>query len=65
MVSLDRDKCVGCYTCVMVCPYGAIMPAEDGKAAQKCMLCTDNQMNGEPNCVNHCPNGAIVFEDRG
>ena len=63
MVKIDRDKCVGGFTCVLVCPFGAIMPAPDGKAAQKCMLCTDNQA-GEPNCVAHCPNGAIVYEER-
>ena len=63
MVVIDDKKCVGCFTCVLVCPFGAIMPAPDGKAAQKCMLCTDN-VNGEPNCVKHCPNGAIVYEER-
>lgn len=63
MVVIDRKKCVGCYTCVLVCPFGAIMPAPDGKAAQKCMLCTDNKI-GEPNCVSHCPNNAIVYEER-
>ncbi|MGN1104447.1 MAG: hypothetical protein ACI4QI_06165 [Candidatus Coproplasma sp.] len=47
----------------MLCPFGAIMPAADGKAAQKCMLCTDN-IQGEPNCVKHCPNNAIVYEER-
>lgn len=62
MVIINKDKCVGCFTCVLVCPYGAIMPAADGKAAQKCMLCTDNRF-GEPNCVKYCPNGAIVFEE--
>lgn len=62
MVAIDKNKCVGCFTCVLVCPYGAIMPAADGKAAQKCMLCTEN--GGEPYCVAHCPNGAIVFEER-
>ncbi len=62
MVVIDKNKCVGCFTCVLVCPYGAIMPAADGKAAQKCMLCTDND-RGEPNCVKYCPNGAIVFEE--
>lgn len=60
MVAIDRNKCVGCFTCVLVCPYGAIMPAPDGKAAQKCMLCTDND-RGEPNCVKYCPNGALVL----
>lgn len=63
-VVIDKDKCVGCFTCVTVCPFGAIMPAEDGRVAQKCALCTDNAA-GEPNCVKHCPNRAIVYEDRG
>ncbi|MCD8372323.1 MAG: 4Fe-4S binding protein [Clostridia bacterium] len=63
VVSINKDKCVGCFTCVLVCPFGAIMPAPDGKAAQKCALCTDN-LQGEPNCVKHCPNNAIVFEER-
>ena len=63
MVVIDKNKCVGCFTCVLVCPFGAIMPSADGKSAQKCMLCTDNLL-GEPNCVKHCPNGAIVFEER-
>ncbi|MCH5156224.1 MAG: 4Fe-4S binding protein [Clostridiales bacterium] len=63
MVVIDKNKCVGCFTCVMVCPFGAIMPSADGRAAQKCMLCMDNQ-NGEPNCVKHCPNNAIAYEER-
>ncbi len=62
-VVIDREKCVGCFTCVLLCPFGAIMPDATGKAAQKCMLCTDNSF-GEPNCVKRCPNGAIVFEER-
>ena len=63
IVRIDRDKCVGCLTCVLVCPYGAVLPAPDGHAAMKCALCTDNG-RGEPNCVKYCPNGAIVFEER-
>lgn len=63
MVIIDQSKCVGCFTCVLLCPFGAIMPSSNGKTAQKCMLCTDNAM-GQPNCVKHCPNGAIVFEER-
>ena len=61
-VTIDQDKCVGCYTCVMLCPYGAIMPSEHG-AVQKCDLCMSNQA-GEPACVRGCPNRAIVFEER-
>lgn len=63
MVAIDQNKCVGCLTCVLVCPFGAIMPAPEGGVAQKCMLCTDN-LAGEPNCVRHCINNAIVYEER-
>lgn len=63
VVCVDRDKCVGCYTCVMVCPYGAVMPSENG-AIQKCELCTQHSP-GIPACVSGCPNGAITFENGG
>lgn len=63
IVRIDKQKCVGCLTCVLVCPYGAVLPSPEGHAAMKCQLCTDNRM-GEPNCVKHCPNGAIVYEER-
>lgn len=64
VVKIDTDKCVGCFTCILSCPYGAIMPSPDHKAVRKCQLCTDN-LSGEPACVKGCPNRAIVFEDRG
>jgi carbon-monoxide dehydrogenase iron sulfur subunit len=58
---LNRDKCVNCHTCVLVCPYGAITVAETG-VVDKCELCLNNK-EGEPLCVKGCPNGAIVFEE--
>jgi carbon-monoxide dehydrogenase iron sulfur subunit len=62
VISIDREKCVGCFTCVAVCPYGAVLPSEEG-AVQKCELCVKN-LNGLPACVQGCPNKAIVFEER-
>ena len=62
VVSIDRNKCVGCCTCVLCCPYGAITPTEDGPM-NKCELCTQTA-DGLPSCVKGCPNGAIVFEER-
>ena len=58
----EEPLCVSCYTCIVSCPYGAIMPSNTG-AIQKCELCTDNSF-GEPACVKGCPNNAIVFEER-
>jgi len=62
VVVIDKDRCVGCYSCIMACPYGALMPGENG-VMQKCELCK-NTPSGVPACVAGCPNKAIVFEER-
>lgn len=62
VVKIDENKCVGCLTCVLVCPYGALALGEKG-VMQKCELCVEN--GGEPACVKGCPNRAIVYEERG
>lgn len=61
-VKIDRDRCVGCLTCILVCPYGSLVQGEQG-AVQKCELCLENAC-GEPACVKGCPNRAIVYEER-
>jgi carbon-monoxide dehydrogenase iron sulfur subunit len=63
VIKVDRDRCVGCYTCIASCPYGAIFPTEMG-VVDKCELCTNN-IHKVPQCVYACPNRALVFEDRG
>ena len=62
VISVDRDKCVGCFSCVMACPYGAVLPGEEGPV-QKCELCLNNSC-GQPACVAGCPNRAIIYEER-
>lgn len=58
-VLCDEDRCVGCWMCVMVCPFGAIQRNLLGsKAASKCDLCIGEDV---PVCVAHCPNEALVF----
>jgi carbon-monoxide dehydrogenase iron sulfur subunit len=63
VITINRDRCVSCFTCILSCPYGAVSPSEDG-AVQKCELCVKTA-KGQPACVSGCPNGAIVFEERG
>jgi len=57
----NEEKCAGCWSCVMACPFGVIRinPAE--KRTVKCDLCAGRTM---PACVQACPNRAIVFEER-
>ena len=62
IIHIDSEKCVGCYTCILVCQYGAVMPSDHG-AVQKCELCYQRD-DGMPACVKGCPNRAIVFEER-
>ncbi|MDR0906453.1 MAG: 4Fe-4S binding protein [Oscillospiraceae bacterium] len=62
VIEIDKNKCIGCYTCVLSCPYGCVQPTEDG-IVQKCELCVATT-EGTPRCVAGCPNAAIVFEER-
>ena len=61
VIVINREKCVGCRTCVLVCPFGALAPNENGSML-KCELCLQNPC-GAPACVSGCPNGAIVYEE--
>jgi len=60
-VVVDTEKCVGCWTCVMVCEFGAIKRDLVNKCSVKCDLCPDRDI---PACVEICPNGALVYEER-
>jgi carbon-monoxide dehydrogenase iron sulfur subunit len=62
IVRNDSEKCVGCLSCILVCPFGVIKKNDDGKSVSKCDLCADF---GEPFCVENCPNEAIKFLNEG
>jgi len=55
-VEVDYEKCIGCRTCVSVCPFGAMhfVPAE--RKVIKCDLC-----EGEPQCARFCEVRAVSF----
>jgi carbon-monoxide dehydrogenase iron sulfur subunit len=53
----NHDKCVGCWMCIMSCPFGAIRKGDDEKVSLKCDFCPD--LN-EPACVANCPQEALI-----
>jgi len=60
MVNYDKDKCVGCWMCVMACPYGAIRPNYKTKKTIRCDLCSDVDT---PRCLESCPVKVITLEE--
>ncbi len=59
-VLIDTAKCVGCWSCVMACPFGAVQRNLKKKKANKCDLCPDRDL---PACVSACPNRALVYRE--
>ncbi len=58
VVITDQDKCIGCWTCVMVCPYGVIGRHLEENNAYRCDRCQDRET---PACVDACPSRALVY----
>jgi len=62
LVLVKEEKCVGCWMCVMVCPFGVIRPSllpdKREKVAVRCDLCQEREV---PVCVEACPTEALFF----
>ncbi|MDP6178343.1 MAG: 4Fe-4S dicluster domain-containing protein [Desulfatiglandales bacterium] len=59
-VTVDYDVCIGCRTCVAVCPFGAMNFDVIDKKVSKCDLC-----GGDPQCVRFCEVKAVDYVDAG
>lgn len=60
-VLVDKDKCIGCHSCYLACPFGVPQFGSDGKM-QKCNFCVDRLFEGnEPMCAATCPADALQF----
>ena len=53
-ISVDYDACIGCRSCVGVCPFGAMSFNAIDKQVFKCDLC-----DGDPQCVRFCDVNAV------
>jgi protein NrfC len=66
---IDQTKCIGCQTCLRMCPHPAhrtIWDADINKSS-KCDLCADAKYlgdkggpDGKQACVMSCPMGALA-----
>lgn len=60
IVTVDTQKCMGCWTCIVACPNGALTRDISGKVVAKCDLCPGHEV---PVCVANCPNEALYIAD--
>lgn len=59
-VRRKKERCIGCWTCMMACPFGVITRDKEKHIAVKCDRCHKLDV---PACVNACPTGALVLAD--
>jgi Fe-S-cluster-containing hydrogenase component 2 len=59
-VTVDYGRCIGCRSCVTVCPFGAMSFDNSGGRVIKCDLC-----DGDPLCVKFCAYNALRYIDAG
>jgi MinD superfamily P-loop ATPase len=55
---VDSKKCIGCGGCLQVCPFGAMIKTNDGKATAVALMC-----EGCGVCKLVCPAGAIEVKN--
>ena len=57
-ITINLEKCIGCWSCIMVCPIGAIKRNKNMHQALKCDRCPELET---PACIIACPTGALIL----
>ena len=60
IISVDEERCTGCWTCILACPFGAIRRDTEQRRIVKCDLCPGEDV---PACVTACPNEALIYAE--
>lgn len=64
LVVQDHAKCIGCQTCVEVCPFHAPCYDEADSTTYKCDGCASRRDRGlPPKCSSACPSSNIALDD--
>ena len=58
VVERNKENCIGCWMCAMICPYGVVGRKSEVRMAVKCDRCRDLDV---PACVQACPTRALVY----
>lgn len=61
-VKLDREKCIGCGSCVSLTDQKIFDFDDEGKAYVVSEKIDDEDMDTVKNAIDYCPTSAIYFE---
>ncbi len=64
VVTLNKDKCIGCQSCNRKCPYHVNTYSQTRNVMDKCTICLNSRQEGEiPACVRNCSGRALHYGD--